>query len=69
MCVYQHTPHPLLPLPQVSGHACVHQRVRIGAGAFVAAAAVLLDDLLPYGLASGASRARLETLNLRGAHV
>mmetsp|Transcript_23504 Transcript_23504/g.69166 ORF Transcript_23504/g.69166 Transcript_23504/m.69166 type:complete len:182 (-) Transcript_23504:130-675(-) len=51
---------------QVSGHACVHQRVSIGGGAFVAAAAVLLDDLLPYGLAAGASRATVDSLNMRG---
>ena len=50
---------------QVSGPSCVHQRVRIGAGAFVAAASTLVGDLIPWGLAVG-NRARLETLNLRG---
>jgi len=50
---------------QVSGHSCVHQRVSIGNGAFLAAASVLVSDLVPFGLAIG-NRARLETLNMRG---
>ena len=43
----------------------MHQRVHVGCGAFVAAAAVLLDDLIPYGLAAGAGRATVDNLNLR----
>lgn len=49
----------------VSGHACVHQNVSIGRGAFLAGASVLVDDLIPYGLAAG-NRAQLHSLNLRG---
>ena len=37
----------------ISGHSCVHQRVSIGRGAFVAGASVLVDDLIPFGLAIG----------------
>lgn len=49
----------------VSGFSCVHQHVAIGRGAFLAGASVLVDDLIPYGLAAG-NRAQLHTLNLRG---
>ncbi|KAL1520634.1 hypothetical protein AB1Y20_022208 [Prymnesium parvum] len=49
----------------ISGHSCVHQRVAIGRGAFLAGASVLVDDLIPFGLAIG-NRAQLHSLNLRG---
>jgi len=49
----------------ISGHSCVHQRVAIGRGAFVAGASVLVNDLIPYGVAIG-NRAHLYSLNLRG---
>mmetsp|Transcript_36683 Transcript_36683/g.77324 ORF Transcript_36683/g.77324 Transcript_36683/m.77324 type:complete len:397 (+) Transcript_36683:122-1312(+) len=50
---------------QISGYACVHQRVCVGSGAFLAAASVLVADLIPFGLAVG-NRATLETINMRG---
>ena len=50
---------------RISGCACVHQRVRIGRGAFLGGGAVLAHDLIPYGLAHG-NRASLRSLNLVG---
>jgi len=50
---------------QVSGHSCVHQRVSIGAGAFLGGASALTEDLVPHGLALG-NRARLRAVNLVG---
>ncbi|KAL3922137.1 MAG: hypothetical protein SGPRY_004670 [Prymnesium sp.] len=43
----------------ISGHSCVHQRVSIGRGAFLAGASTLVEDLIPFGLAIG-NRAQVE---------
>lgn len=49
----------------IGGMAGLHQNVRVGPGAFVAAAAVLSHDALPYSMVQG-NRARTKGLNAVG---
>lgn len=49
----------------IGGYAVVHQSVRIGHHAFVAAMAAVVGDVIPYGMAVG-DRARLRGFNIVG---
>jgi len=51
----------------LGGHSAVHQFVRVGQLAFIAANAMVSRDVLPFCLAAG-DRARLRGLNITGLH-
>jgi UDP-N-acetylglucosamine acyltransferase len=49
----------------ISGNCAVHQFVRIGESAFIAAQTGVENDIIPFGMAIG-NRARLKGLNIVG---
>ncbi|NBC19618.1 MAG: acyl-ACP--UDP-N-acetylglucosamine O-acyltransferase [Alphaproteobacteria bacterium] len=53
------------PGVNIGGAAAIHQFVEMGEGAMVGGGAILVDDVIPFGLVTG-NRARLNGLNLVG---